>query len=90
MTKTDLVSSIAEKTGFTKADSARFVEAFQETFIEGLNKEGKVVLTGFLTCEKVHKGASEARNPRTGATIKVPAHNVAKIKAGSKLKEALN
>ena len=48
------------------------------------------VAIGFATFEKVHKGASEARNPRTGATIKVAAHNVAKIKAGSKLKEALN
>lgn len=90
MTKTDLVSSIAEKTGFTKADSARFVEAFQEAFTEGLNKEGKVVMTGFITAVKEHKAASTSRNPRTGEPVKVAAHNVAKIKAGSKLKEALN
>ena len=90
MTKTDLVSFIAEKTGLTKADSARAVDAFQEGVINGLKKEGKVKLTGFATFEKVHKEASVAHNPRTNEPVKVPARNVAKIKAGSKLKEALN
>ena len=90
MTKTDLVSFIAEQTGLTKADSARAVEAFQEGVIKGLKEDGKVTLTGFATFEKVHKDASVARNPRTGAEVPVAAKNVAKIKAGSKLKDALN
>ena len=90
MTKTELVSFIAEKTGLTKADSARAVDAFQEGIINGLKKEGKVTLTGFATFENVHKKATTARNPRTGKNVSVPAKNVPKIKAGSKLKEALN
>lgn len=90
MSKTDLVNFIAEETGLTKADSSRALEAMMNGVIKGLKKEGKVTLTGFATFEKVHKDASEARNPRTGETIKVAAHNVAKIKAGSKLKDALN
>ena len=90
MTKAELVSFIAEKTGLTKADSARAVDAFQEGIINGLKKEGKVTLTGFATFEKVHKKATTARNPRTGKEVPVAAKNVAKIKAGSKLKEALN
>ena len=90
MTKTDLVSYIAEETGLTKADSSRALEAMMNGVIKGLKKDGKVTLTGFATFEKVHKGASTSRNPRTGEPVKVAAHNVAKIKAGSKLKEALN
>ena len=90
MTKTDLVNFIAEETGLTKADSSRALEAMMNGIIKGLKNDGKVTLTGFATFEKVHKDASEARNPRTGETIKVAAHNVAKIKAGSKLKDALN
>lgn len=90
MTKAELVSFIAEKTGLTKADSARAVDAFQEGIINGLKKEGKVTLTGFATFEKVHKKATTARNPRTGKEVPVAAKNVPKIKAGSKLKEALN
>lgn len=90
MTKSDLVKFIAERTGLTQADSARAVDAFQEGVIAGLKKEGKVTLTGFATFEKVHKKATTARNPRTGKEVPVAAKNVAKIKAGSKLKEALN
>ena len=90
MTKQEFIDAIAAKSGLTKADSSRALEAMMNGIIKGLKKDKKVTLTGFATFENVHKGASEARNPRTGATIKVPAHNVAKIKAGSKLKEALN
>ena len=88
MTKTDLVSYIAEETGLTKADSSRALEAMMNGVIKGLKKDGKVTLTGFATFE--NKAASTSRNPRTGEPVKVAAHNVAKIKAGSKLKEALN
>ena len=90
MTKTDLVNYIAEKTGLTKADSARALEAVQEGVTEGLKKESKVTLTGFCTFSAVKKGAKEGRNPRTGETVKIPARVAVNIKAGSKLKDALN
>ena len=90
MSKTDLVAYIAEQTGLTKADSARAVDAFVSGVTTGLKKEGKVTLTGFATFTKKHKAASTARNPRTGATVPVAARNVVTIKAGSKLKDALN
>lgn len=90
MTKSELVSYIAEETGLTKADSSRALEAMMNGVIKGLNESGKVTLTGFCTFAKVHKDASVSKNPRTGEPAPVPARNVAKIKAGSKLKEALN
>ncbi|HTJ65155.1 MAG TPA: HU family DNA-binding protein, partial [Alphaproteobacteria bacterium] len=34
--------------------------------------------------------ASEGRNPRTGATIKIPASKQPKFKAGKGLKDAVN
>ena len=90
MTKTDLVNFIAEETGLTKADSARAVDAFQKGITEGLKKEGKVTLTGFVTFEAKQKAAREGRNPRTGETVKIAARKAVSVKAGSKLKEALN
>lgn len=90
MTKTDLVNSIAEKTGLTKADASRALEAMMESIEEGLKKEGKVTITGFCTFASKAKAATTARNPRTGKTVEVPAKTVVTIKAGSKLKEALN
>ena len=90
MSKTDLVNYIAEETGLTKADSARALEAFVSGVTEGLKKEGKVTLTGFATFTAKHKEATTARNPRTGETVPVAARTAVTIKAGSKLKDALN
>lgn len=90
MTKTDLVNYIAEKTGLTKADAARALEAMQEGITEGLKNEKKVTLTGFCTFTAVDKPAKDGRNPRTGETVKIPARVAVNVKAGSKLKEALN
>lgn len=90
MTKTDLVSFIAEETGLTKADSSRALEAAMKGIEKGLKKEGKVTLTGFFTFTAEKKAAKTGRNPRTGASIKIPARVAVKGKAGSKLKEALN
>ncbi|MBP3920320.1 MAG: HU family DNA-binding protein [Bacilli bacterium] len=90
MSKADLVNFMSEETGLTKADSSRALEAMMNGIIKGLKEEGKVTLTGFCTFEKVFKEASTSRNPRTGEPVPVAAKNVPKIKAGSKLKEALN
>ncbi|MGE5456453.1 MAG: HU family DNA-binding protein [Ignavibacteriales bacterium] len=90
MSKTDLVNYIAEETGLTKADSARALEAVIGGVTNGLKKEGKVTLTGFATFEAKKKAATTGRNPRTGAAVKIAARTAVKIKAGSKLKDALN
>lgn len=90
MTKTDLVNAMAEKAGLTKADAARALDAMMESIAEGLKKDGKVTITGFCTFTAKKKAATTARNPRTGAVVPVPAKIAVTIKAGSKLKEALN
>lgn len=90
MTKTLLVDYIAEETGLTKADSARALEAMMNGIVKGLKEDGKVTLTGFCTFTAVKKAAKTGRNPRTGEAVQIPARVAATIKAGSKLKEALN
>ena len=57
---------------------------------EQIKEEGKVTITGFATFTSKHKEASTGRNPRTGETVTIPARNAVVIKAGSKLKDALN
>ena len=90
MTKTDLVNYIAEEAGLTKADATRALDAMQKGVTAGLKKEGKVALTGFVTFEVKQKAAREGRNPRTGEVVKIPARKAVAVKAGSKLKDALN
>jgi len=90
MSKTELVNYIAEEAGLTKADASRALEAMMNGVIKGLKSEGKVTLTGFCTFTAKKKEAKDGRNPRTGETVKIPARVAATIKAGSKLKDALN
>lgn len=90
MSKNELVSYIAEETGLTKADSARALEAMMNGVIKGLKEHGKVTLTGFCTFAAKKKEAKEGRNPKTGAPVVIPARVAVAVKAGSKLKDALN
>lgn len=90
MSKTDLVNYVAEQTGLTKADAARALEAVIGGVTEGLKNEGKVTITGFATFAAKKKEASTGRNPRTGEAVQIPARVAVTVKAGSKLKDALN
>ena len=90
MSKQDLVNYIAEETGLTKADATRALDAMMKGITEGLKKEGKVTLTGFATFAAKHKEAKTGRNPKTGEAVKIPARTAVTVKAGSKLKDALN
>ena len=90
MTKVELINFIAEKTGLTKADATRALDATMEGIAAGLKEEGCVKLTGFCTFTAKEKEAKMGRNPRTGEAVEIPARTAVSIKAGSKLKDALN
>ena len=90
MSKQDLVEIIASKTGLTKADATRALDAALEGITEGLKKEGKVTFVGFGTFSAKKRPARNGINPLTKQPISIPAKTVASFKAGSKLKDALN
>lgn len=90
MTKQMLVNYIAEETGLTKADATRALDAMMNGIVEGLKTEGKVALTGFCTFATQRKEARQGRNPRTGEALTIPARTAVTIKAGAKLKDAVN
>lgn len=87
MNKTDLVSQVAAKTGMTKKDVEKVVNAFFGT-VEGTLKDGgKVQLVGFGTFEVRDRKARKGRNPQTGQEISIPATKVPAFKAGKALKD---
>jgi len=90
MNKAELVSAIAEKTELKKVDAEKAVKAFVDVVTEELKKGGKVQLVGFGTFEVSKRAEREGRNPQTKKTIKIPASNAAKFKAGKALKDAIN
>lgn len=90
MNKTELLGKLSEKTDFTKADSEKFLSAFTETLFEHIDDADGVRLVGFGTFKTADRKARTARNPQTGAEIKVPARKVPVFRPSSTLKDALN
>lgn len=90
MNKTELVAAIAEKSGLTKDQTSKALNALEATVSETLKSGGEVALVGFGTFKVSPRAERNGRNPKTGETIIIPAANVPTFKAGSKLKEAVN
>ena len=90
MNKNDLIASVADSSGLTKADAGRAVDAVFAS-IEGALKGGdEVRIVGFGTFSVAHRAATTGRNPRTGETNQIAASKQPKFKAGAPLKEAVN
>ncbi len=89
MTKADLVEKIAVRGNLTKA-AARALNAFLASVEEALSQEAKLTLTGLGTFAVESRNARQGRNPRTGATLTIPACKMVKFRPGKMLKDALN
>ena len=90
MTKAVLVENISELTGLSKKD----VQSVVDNMIGQLKSaliEGQIIeLRGLGTFEvRTRKGRSNARNPRTGQTVKVEDHGVVAFRPGKELKERI-
>ena len=90
MNKSDLVNSMAERAGITKAAAKKALEAFLNDIEGALQKGKRVSLVGFGSWSVSRRAAREGRDPRTGQVIKIKAKNVVKFKAGSDLNNAVN
>jgi DNA-binding protein HU-beta len=88
--KQELVASIAEKAGMTKADAARALDATVAAVTEALRQDETVTLVGFGSFYVGERAARTGRNPRTGKNIKIKAAKVPKFRAGKGLKDSVN
>ena len=90
MNKSELITSMAEKSQLTKKDVELALKAFMDSVQEALECGDKVQLVGFGTFETRERAEREGRNPRTKETIKIPASTVPVFKAGKEFKERVN
>ncbi len=81
MTKADIVSEIARKTGLDRASVLVAVEAFMETVKESLGeKKENVYLRGFGSFILKKRAEKTARNISKNTTIIIPEHNIPAFK----------
>jgi integration host factor subunit beta len=87
ITKKELVSRIADKTGQTKVVTKEVIQLFLDEIIEELGRGNRLEFREFGVFEIKARAARKAQNPRTLEKVYVPAKKVVKFKVGRLMKE---
>ena len=85
MNKAQLIDAIAAKSGMTKADAKKSLDATIDSVSEALKGGDRVALVGFGSFSVSERSARTGRNPQTGKEIKIAAKKVVKFKPGAEL-----
>ncbi len=80
MTKAEIVTEIANKTGIEKVAVQATVEAFMETVKDSMVKGDNVYLRGFGSFTIKRRAEKTGRNISKNTTIIIPAHNIPSFK----------
>jgi len=89
MNKAGIADAVHVVVGGTKTTAEQAVEKVIEVIIGSLKKGEEVSIAGLGIFSVKERAARQARNPRTGEAISVPAMKVPKFKASKHLKEAV-
>jgi DNA-binding protein HU-beta len=90
VTKQEFVDRVATKSGLSKRDAGKAVDAFLDSVTEALKRGDSVSFTGFGKFSTAHRAARQGVNPRNPTQkVHIPAATVPRFSAGSTLKQAL-
>jgi len=89
MNKQELIAKIARDTGSSKVGAAAAVESLIDGITRSLKKGDPITFVGFGTFKTSQRKARTARNPQTGASIKIPKRRVVRFSVGKSLKDAV-
>ena len=89
MTKSELHKSLAEEVSLKKRDIERVMETLNKHIYAALKKDKKCKIDGLGIFAVKDRKARQARNPKTGEIVNVPAKTVVKFRVGKDLKAAV-
>jgi DNA-binding protein HU-beta len=90
MSKSKIVSHMADKIGTPKKVAAQFFEElFKLAVKEAKGGAGKFVIPNIGRAVKAHRKARMGRNPQTGEPIKIKAKTVVRLRAAKAFKDAI-
>ena len=89
MNKSELIEVVTQRLGDRKTASTA-VEAVVDAITRAVAKGEKVGITGFGVFEKVDRAARTARNPATGAAVKLKKTSVPKFRPGQGFKDIVS
>ena len=87
MNKQDLIAKIVKDTGSTKTAAGAMLDSLLDGISKALKKGDTITFVGFGTFKTSVRKARTARNPRTGAPIKIAKRRVPRFSAGKGLKD---
>ncbi len=90
MTKAELVDEVAIAADLTKKESEVVVDEVLKSIVQALNRGEKIELRGFGSFRIRRRDARRGRNPKTGASVDIPAKNIPFFKPGKELKLLIN
>ncbi len=91
MTKRELIAAMtARYPGYTRREVETMVDAVFQTLTAALVNGERIELRGFGSFQTTYRPAREARNPRTGACVSVPAKRVPVFKVSKALHARIN
>ena len=89
MNKAAIVELVQEKIGGTKVQAEMVVDGILDAVVGTLKKGEEVSIAGLGIFSVKMRAARVARNPKTGASVNVPATRVPKFRAAKALKDAV-
>lgn len=89
MNKASLVDKVHGMLGGTKTQAEQVVDGIFDAITNTLKSGEEVSISGFGIFSAKMRAARTARNPRTGASVEVPAQRVPKFRASKALKDAV-
>ena len=89
MNKSELVEVAAQEAGVTKVVADKVLAAILGAVVDTVAKGDSVTLVGFGSFKSAQRAARTGKNPKTGATLKIPATTVPKFSAGAAFKAAV-
>jgi DNA-binding protein HU-beta len=87
MTKAEIVSEIAAKTGLEKQVVLTVIEGMMDTIKTSMINGNEVFLRGFGSFIIKHRAEKTARNISKNTTIIIPAHNIPAFKPAKEFME---
>jgi DNA-binding protein HU-beta len=89
MNKQAIVEAVNSVLNTTKVQAEQVVDTVFDSIVATLKKGDDVSIAGLGIFSVKARAARDARNPRTGETVKVPAMKVPKFRAAKALKDAV-
>lgn len=89
MNKASIIDAVHEKLGGTKTSAEEVVDMVFDSIVNSLKKEEEVSIAGFGIFSVKNRAARQARNPRTGEMVNVPATKVPKFRPAKGLKDSV-